>query len=66
MADKKKVYDDLIIINLYVQWDKSKNHVSEEALYVFETFQKLCHHGSTGENKHLQKDHAPNAQTKGL
>ena len=33
----------------YVQWDKSKNHVSEEALYVFETFQKLCY-DSTGEN----------------
>ena len=65
MADMKKVYDDLIIINLYVQWDKSKNHVSEEALYVFETFQKLCH-DSIGENKHLQKDHAPSAQTKGL
>ena len=51
----------------YVQWDKSKNHVSEEALHVSETFQKLCH-DSTGQNmvRVLQKDYGPNAQTKGL
>ena len=34
---------------LKVQWNKSKSRITEEALHVSETFQKLCY-DSTGQN----------------